>query len=103
MQTLLATTKVKSYTVKIYADENNRNYFNCNCIYQKTHCIARGVPCKHILSIIFTKGDCAKWESIRQEYAQYANLKNVSDAEIPLAKGLKENDPKITKWFKERL
>jgi hypothetical protein len=101
MQTLIEIKQVKNYQVKIYRDENGQHYFNCNCIYAKTNCISRGVPCKHTLSVIFTGGDCAKWEMMRNKYARYANLKSVSEAEIPLAKGLRSNDPSTIQWFNQ--
>ena len=70
MQTLIDITQVKNYTVKRYVDENGQNYFSCNCIYSKTNCIQRGVPCKHTLSVLFTQGDCSKWEKLRELYAK---------------------------------
>ena len=101
MQTLIEIKQVKNYQIKIYKDETGQHYFNCNCIYAKTNCIARGVPCKHTLSILFTNGDCKKWEAMRLKYAKDFNIKSSSEAEIPLARGLRKNDFNTTAWWNQ--
>lgn len=99
MQTLLFTKKVKNYDVKVFIDENGQNYFNCSCIYAKTNCIERKVPCKHCLAVLFTNADCSIWEKMRTKYAKQFSFSSVTEAEISLAKGLRSKETLITEWF----
>jgi uncharacterized Zn finger protein len=101
MQTLLFTKQVKTYIVKCFQDENGQQFFNCNCIHFKTSCLKRGVPCKHTLSVLFTQGDCLKWEKLRSKYAKSKGLKSEVEAEMILGIALRQNEQTTTQWFLE--
>jgi|LauGreDrversion4_2_1035121.scaffolds.fasta_scaffold24669_8 hypothetical protein len=103
MQKLLFTKRVKNYDVKVFIDDNGQNYFNCTCIYSKTKCLERKVPCKHCLSVLFTNGDCSLWEKLRDKFTKHFGYSNVSEAEISLAKGLRSSEALYLDWFTEQM
>ena len=101
MKNLIFTTPVKTYVVKGFLDEHGQQYFSCSCIHFKTSCVKREVPCKHTLAVLFTGGDCYKWEALRDKFSKDLNIKIKTEAEMLLAVGLRNNEPNTLLWFSQ--
>jgi hypothetical protein len=92
-----STIKIKDYTCTRTLIPNGTTTYHCTCpawVSAKK----RGVPCKHILSSLFTNCDVAKWEEARKRFAKESG-KNQNDAEMFLAIGLRMANPKVCDWF----
>jgi hypothetical protein len=93
-----STIQIKDYTCTRTLMNGNATY-SCTCPAWSS-ALQRGVPCKHILSILFTGCDVAKWEHIRMTFAKQFNMNN-SKAEVILGKGLRYNEPAVLEWYVE--
>lgn len=91
------TIKIKNYTCSCTSYPDGKTTFHCTCPAWGS-AKKRGVPCKHILSGLFTRCDVAKWEEARKRFAKDFG-KNQNDAEMILAIGLRKLNPQIDAWF----
>jgi hypothetical protein len=92
------TLTIKEYTCSRTLRNNSATY-HCTCPAWDM-ALQRGVPCKHILSILFTGCDVSKWENIRSTFAKQFSMSN-SKAEMILGKGLRYNEPAVMEWYVE--
>lgn len=88
---------IKDYTCTRTVSSNGNATYLCTCPAWDM-AMKRGVPCKHILSILFTGCDVTKWETIRTAFAKQFNMLP-SKAEVLLGKGLRYNEPSVIEWY----
>jgi hypothetical protein len=93
------TLTIKEYTCSRTLQSNGTATYHCTCPAWEM-ALTRGVPCKHILSILFTGCDVSKWENIRSTFAKQFSMNN-SKAEMILGKGLRYNEPAVMEWYVE--
>jgi len=89
-------TLIKGYTCSRTHLPNGQTTFKCTCPAWE-EALKRGVPCKHILSALFTNCNVATWEAMRRSFANQFHMSN-GNAEIILGKGLRTNDKKVLAW-----
>jgi hypothetical protein len=91
--------QIKDYTCTRTLNHNGSVSYKCTCPAWDM-AMKRGVPCKHILSILFTGCDVSKWETIRKAFSTQYNMLP-SKAEMILGKGLRYNEPSVMEWYVE--
>jgi hypothetical protein len=88
--------KIKDYTCTRTLLPNGVTTFKCTCPAWE-EALKRGVPCKHILAVLFTQSDVSKWESMRLSFAKQYSMSN-GKAEMILGRGLRCRDQAVLNW-----